>query len=175
MFVLRVTGIGEVSRTLYLLQDRVRHGRTAWQIVGQYLKSRILRDVFGGEQTFYGKAWKPLSDATLMARAYRQSKSKRGRLKTEKGRQRAFLRVFGEARILQDTGLLRSSITARATNNSVQIGTNVSYGRVHQFGSRGRRIPARPFLPTPSSGLPAHDLTRIQQILSRYYTTGETR
>lgn len=175
MFVLRVTGIGEVSRTLYLLQDRIRHGRTAWEIVGQYLKGRILKDVFGGEQTFYGKAWKPLSDATLLARAYRQTRSKRGRLKTNKGRQHSIVRAFGNAKILQDTGLLRSSITARATENSVQVGTNVSYGRVHQFGSKARHVPARPFLPTPSSGLPARDLARIQQILSRYYATGETR
>lgn len=175
MFSIKVTGIGEVSKTLYILQDRVRHAKTAWEIVGQYLKGRVLKDAFGGEQSFYGKPWKPLSDATLMARAYRQTRSRRSRLKTEKGRQRSIVRAFGNVKILQDTGLLRSSITARATNNSVRIGTNVRYAAVHQLGSKARHIPARPFLPNPDSGLPARDMTRIQQILTRYFMAGETR
>lgn len=175
MFSIRVTGIGEISKTLYLLQERIRHGKTAWEIVGQYMKARVLKDAFGGEQSFYGKPWKPLSDATLMARAYRKTRSRRARLKTEKGRQRSIVGAFGDARILQDTGLLRSSITARATQNSVRIGTNVKYAAVHQLGSKTKNIPARPFLPTPSSGLPARDMTRIRQILTRYFMAGEAR
>lgn len=176
MFSIRVTGIGEISKTLYLLQERVRHGETAWEIVGQYIKGRVLKDAFGGEQTFYGEPWKPLSRAALMARAYRLSKSGRRRAKTAAGRGRALARVFPtNAKILQDTGTLRASISAQATNNSVRVGSNVVYAKVHQLGSQKKNIPARPFLPTPSSGLPARDMTRIRQILTRYFMTGEAR
>lgn len=177
MIQLKVTGIGEVQRTLYLLTDRLKHGREAWQLIGQYLRGRVVRDAFGGEQSFYGQAWKPLSDATLMARAYRQTRSARGRLKTNRGRQRSIVRALSgsAAKILQDTGTLRGSITAKADQHSVTVGSNVSYAKTHQLGSKKRHIPARPFLPTPESGLPPRDMTRIREILNRFYMAGEAR
>lgn len=64
---------------------------------------------------------------------------------------------------LNDTGRLRSSITSRATSDRVEIGTNVEYAGTHQHGAKkgsyGKGIPwgdipARPFLPTESQGLP---------------------
>ncbi len=52
---------------------------------------------------------------------------------------------------LTDTARLRNSITAKAYDDRVEIGTNVRYAAIHQFGGkagRGRKvnIPARPFL-----------------------------
>lgn len=53
---------------------------------------------------------------------------------------------------LIDTGRLRGSIGYRATDRQVEIGTNVVYAAIHQFGGRAGRglkvtLPARPFLP----------------------------
>lgn len=52
---------------------------------------------------------------------------------------------------LIDTSRLMGSITPRAYSNKAEIGTNVIYSAIHQFGGkagRGRKakIPARPFL-----------------------------
>lgn len=41
----------------------------------------------------------------------------------------------GSSRILQDTGHLKGSITAKISGGSVEVGTNVSYAGPHQFGS----------------------------------------
>lgn len=37
-------------------------------------------------------------------------------------------------KILQDTGMLRKSITYDATDDQVAIGTNLKYARIHQYG-----------------------------------------
>lgn len=52
---------------------------------------------------------------------------------------------------LVDTARLRGSIAHRASADGVEVGTNVVYGAIHQFGSRdggGRPsgIPPRPYL-----------------------------
>ena len=50
------------------------------------------------------------------------------------------------------TGRLRRSITERVTVTkdrvTAQVGTNVKYGRIHEYGLevRGRKMPERPFL-----------------------------
>lgn len=87
---------------------------------------------------------------------------------------------------LTDTARLRQSITFNAGRNQVEIGTNVAYAPVHQFGATIRAktakglvfrigggpqgwrrvkqvtIPARPFL-----GLDAEDIAAIDDIVSR--------
>ena len=47
-------------------------------------------------------------------------------------------------KLLIDTGQLVNSLTYQATNQHVDIGTNVEYAATHHFGRGG--IPARPFL-----------------------------
>jgi phage virion morphogenesis protein len=82
---------------------------------------------------------------------------------------------FRNGQPLRDTGRLNRSITANATQQYVDIGTNVQYGPVHQFGAtikpkKAKRlvfankargglvfakqvtIPARPFLPLNAAG-----------------------
>lgn len=53
--------------------------------------------------------------------------------------------------ILQVSGQLKSSISVQADANGAQIGTNLVYAGIHQFGGKAGRgkkvtIPARPFL-----------------------------
>ncbi|GAU08140.1 phage virion morphogenesis protein [Desulfoplanes formicivorans] len=94
---------------------------------------------------------------------------------------------------LVDTARLRNSITARASGNKVETGTNVVYAAIHQFGGKtkprtirprtkkalvwpgashpvtsvrhpGSKIPARPFLPDEDS----LDWNEISNALTRY-------
>jgi len=79
---------------------------------------------------------------------------------------------------LVDTGTLRRSITAAATDVDLVIGTNLRYARIHQFGGTIRaktakalrfqiggrwftrksvKIPARPFLPLGEVLAPAYE------------------
>lgn len=71
-------------------------------------------------------------------------------------------------RILFRVGHLRHSITARASRTGVEVGTNLAYGAIHQFGGqagRGRKItiPARPYL-----GLSAADEDKIIGLAQSY-------
>ncbi|MBR0574079.1 phage virion morphogenesis protein [Pasteurella atlantica] len=56
-----------------------------------------------------------------------------------------------DGKILNDTGVLKNSITAAFDNDSATVGTNLQYATIHQFGGMAGRnkkvkIPARPFL-----------------------------
>lgn len=58
---------------------------------------------------------------------------------------------------LQKSGRLAASISTGHDATSAQIGSNVEYAAIHQFGGkagRGRKvdIPARPFLPITADG-----------------------
>jgi phage virion morphogenesis protein len=69
-------------------------------------------------------------------------------------------------RTLIDTGRLRQSITRKAGRQQVEVGTNLIYAGIHQFGGRGGRghaltLPARPYL-----GLNAEDEHEIEQIVT---------
>ena len=70
---------------------------------------------------------------------------------------------------LTDTGRLRGSIAHRVTDggHAVEVGSNVLYAAIHQFGGRagrGRRVrlPARAYL-----GIDEHDRTNILGIVAR--------
>lgn len=71
-------------------------------------------------------------------------------------------------RTLTDTGRLRGSIEYTLTDSGrgVEIGTNVVYAAIHQFGGRAGRerrakIPARPYL-----GVDEHDRDTILRIVA---------
>ena len=68
---------------------------------------------------------------------------------------------------LTDTGRLRQSITHRVRGDGVEVGTNVVYGAIHQFGGEAGRnksvtLPARPYL-----GVDAGDRRAILRIVRR--------
>ena len=71
---------------------------------------------------------------------------------------------------LVDTGVLRSSITHRILNgHSVEIGTNVTYAAIHNYGGRagrGRRvsIPKREFM-----GISDDNEREIIEIANKYF------
>ncbi|WP_457571295.1 phage virion morphogenesis protein [Desulfovulcanus sp.] len=91
--------------------------------------------------------WKPLKPATIKQRM-------------RKG--------YWPGKTLQQRGRLKSSIGYRAGKNSVEIGTNLAYAAIHQFGGRAGRnltaeIPARPYLVVQEE-----DLEEIREIITDY-------
>jgi phage virion morphogenesis protein len=92
---------------------------------------------------------------------------------------------------LIDTSRLKNSVTHRASRDSVEIGTNVIYGAIHQFGGTIRArsgkylkfklpgklgfrsvesviIPARPFI-----GIDAEDRQEIPALVEDYLLEGD--
>ena len=72
-------------------------------------------------------------------------------------------------RTLTDTGRLRGSIAHTVTGGgrAVEVGSNVLYAAIHQFGGRAGRghkakLPARPYL-----GIDERDRSNILRIVSR--------
>lgn len=131
----------------------------------------VMRDIGGllekeTNDTFRAQgrpAWQPLSQATILNRLMGKTKDGKSKgiasVRTKAGKLRASARRKLEAglAILQDTGVLRNSIRARAARDSVTIGSVLEYAAIHQFGGmagRGKkvRIPARPFLPVDKDG-----------------------
>ena len=107
--------------------------------VGRYLVSSTLRR-FERERAPDGKPW--LKSARALAEG---------------------------GRTLTDTGRLRSSIAHTVTEGGhvVEVGSNVLYAAIHQFGGRagrGRRVtlPARPYL-----GIDERDQANILRIVAR--------
>jgi len=130
------------------LQAVGQHLQPAMANVGDMLVSRVTECFERGESPD-GEQWEPLAESTKRGRL-RHNKSnfrKNGKLSARGRRESA-----AGAQPLVDTGNLRNSITRNVSGNSVEVGTNLIYGALHQFGSANGDVPARPFLPT--EGLP---------------------
>lgn len=141
--------------------------RGLWSTVAQIMKSETLR-CFAEERAPSGAKWKPLSDAALRSRAYSHTKGARKRLKRIPGNQSAaFKKAMGGARILQDTGRLRASISVNHGAGWAEVGTTIKYAPTHQYGDKRRNIPARPFI-----GLSQSMRDRIQATTRKWLEEG---
>jgi phage gpG-like protein len=173
VITVRVDDAG-VNAMLRRLRDTVGGNmKPAMAEIGQALTSNVQLG-FKDSKDPWGDPWKPLSREALLARAQRFLLSKRmDQLKTKKGAWRVPIlrqvqKIGREGQPLLDTGRLRSSITYNANASGVEVGTNVEYAPVHQFGGQDylfkrsqlkdkskwpkgadftHRIPARPFMP----------------------------
>ncbi len=108
-------------------------GHRLLHIIGEKVKEQTERH-FEREAGPAG-AWAPLQPSTLAR--------KRGR------------------KILTETGTLRGSVAMDVGAGSVEVGTNVPYGKYHQFGTR--RMVARPWL-----GLTNDDKTELEHTITAF-------
>ena len=143
----QIQGLKKLQKKLKATENIMRSMKPYWQLVGQYVQRKTIKERFDKEQAPDGQKWKPLSEMTKKMRAKRHK--------------------TGNMKILKDNGELRRSITYEAGNNYVKVGSVLKYARVHQFGctihvSKKQRaylhyrgfhikksiitIPARPFL-----------------------------
>jgi phage virion morphogenesis protein len=63
--------------------------------------------------------------------------------------------------ILVDTGRLRNSIASKVYGHTAEIGTNVFYGKFHQFGTK--KMVARPFL-----GIDSSDVAELRRVAEAF-------
>lgn len=122
MIEMNTSGVKEVLAGFKLIQQRVGHG-------SPYFKRAALRGHRDTMQHFRDERgpngpWAPWAASTAAARA-------RGR---------------GGNKILVDMGILRGSILFQGTDDDARIFTETEYAATHQYGDKGRKIPARPFL-----------------------------
>ena len=133
------------------LAKRLKDLTFAMEVIGQYMLGSIHKNFEVGGRP---KRWQRLSEATLKAQfLYGPAGRRKGRrIKTkQRGLSRQWLRFKGGKKILIHTGRLLQSITYEALKDKVEIGSNLPYAAIHQFGGwagRGRKvyIPARPYL-----------------------------
>ena len=166
---------GEVGRALRRLQRRVKDLRPALDEIGARLETSTRRR-FETETGPDNLPWKP------------------SRASYDRGGS-GFHPLGGghqdRGQTLTDTGRLRASITRRLRDDAVEVGTNVVYAAIHQFGGKtpprtirprnrkalawpgaphpvrsvrhpGSRMPARPFL-----GVSGSDERALLRIVSR--------
>ncbi|MBL8510589.1 MAG: phage virion morphogenesis protein [Betaproteobacteria bacterium] len=98
------------------LQTKIAAPRGLLQSIGFSLL-RSTRDRFDSQIDPDGRRWSPLKAATIKSKKRRKN------------------------RILENTLTLRDSIQMRVNDNSVEIGTNVVYAAIHQFGGEIERAP----------------------------------
>jgi phage virion morphogenesis protein len=138
----------EVKDLLDRLASRMSNLTPVMKEIGEIVTESVQTN-FEEHKSPEGVAWTPLADST---KAY---KEKKGRKAED---------------ILIMSAILLKSIHPEAYNDSVEIGTDIVYAAVHQFGigersgiSTHRRmpaIPARPFL-----GVREEDWTEIENML----------
>lgn len=133
----------ELKTLLSTLKERTGNLTPAMKEIGQIIRSSVIKNFMVGGRP---DKWKPNAFATIMGSIGRKKDfTKKGRVRAASSR-----RLSG-GKVLIDTGRLRNSITSKAFKDRVEVGTNVIYAAIHQFGGTAGRglkvdIPARPFL-----------------------------
>jgi len=144
----------EIERALSNLQRNTNNLHQPLDEIGQTIADNIALN-FRDEQSPDGQPWQGLSDTTIARRRHGSGS--------------------GSDKILQDTGVLKNSITHNVSGNSVEVGTNLEYATTQQFGaSKGEfgngapwgDIPARPFM--PENALPSDWESEVMDIISQH-------
>lgn len=135
-----------VTNALTLLAQFPSHLRPAMDAAGGHMVASTSLN-FRGQHSPDGHAWEPLSAVTLALR--------RGQ----------------DAQILRDTGRLSASITHNVLSDGVEIGSDVVYANMMQFGGKKTDfpwlwgdIPARNYL-----GFSAGDEAAVTDIIGHFW------
>ena len=137
-----------LAKELNRLLKKVDNQDSALNEIGNYLVEST-EQRFDDMQAPDGQAWEPLSETTL-------SRKKR----TDK--------------ILFEGGTLAETLTYQLNGNELQVGSNMEYAAMHQFGGTtspfsmfpNQEIPARPFL-----GLAPFERDEIMDILHSHLSS----
>jgi phage gpG-like protein len=181
----------------------------AWQAVGNALVNRI-RLGFRMSRSPWGATWQPIkfrAPRIAMKAVKKQGETRYVRRRDENGKlvltkagvKQVNANAAGKAgKPLVDKGMLRNSIVARATADGVEVGTNLKYAKVHQFGAtivpkkakrlvfpgpngefifaRRVTVPARPYMPINQAGeisLPPLWAQNIIRTLAAHFKLGQ--
>jgi phage virion morphogenesis protein len=147
---LNVKGLGLTKQQLKRLKSSGLDLRKPLDLVGQYLVSET-------QSKFVDNKIKPQTKKFGIKKVVEIKGGKKKEIK---------LKVKGQT--LLERGHLMQSITHHVSGHEVEVGTNVVYAAIHQFGGRAGRqhasvIPARPFL-----GVSQQDKNEIKHIFIDY-------
>lgn len=143
----------ELNRQLALLSGRTGNLKPVFSVIGEILKTSIVKNFeVGGRYSAPGSwrggsnRWQPLSPITIARK--------------------------GHDRILFGEGHLMNSINYQADKDGVAVGTNLIYAAIHNFGGmagRGHKvkIPARPYLVVQDE-----DMTEIKAVINDFLMEG---
>ncbi len=124
------SNIQELENYLSAMEKRTTNMRPVTGMIGEKIVT-ISKEAFEKEQDpISGKAWSPLSQATL------KNKAKRGKAQSKK---------------LHDRGDLKKSIDYEATNDSVEMYAGKVYAATHFFGDDKKNIEQRRYMPFTDS------------------------
>ena len=130
-----------------LLQKMVKKTDDTAPVMAEIANSlyNITMESFAGQKSPSGAPWQRLAPSTLRRKKH-------------------------PGKILYETGQLHRRIYTRSDKDSAEIGVNLPYAAIHQFGGhagRGRKvsIPARPYLPLEGDGLSKVVWDEISEIL----------
>lgn len=130
-----------VRSALNRLLDAGSHLSAAFKEIGEDLVDSS-KARFAAQEDPQGQAWAPLSPAYAKRKARKKGATDL---------------------ILVLNGYLGTTLHYQATDTDLLIGTDATYGAVHQFGWPEKNIPARPYL-----GLSDDDRDNILEILDEY-------
>lgn len=119
----QVWGMDRLQKAVRGMLTRGRDPRDIFELIAERMRS-MQHKHFETEEDVSGRAWEPLSPATVEAR--------------RKGP------GTGEPRILRDTGVMKASISKKAGVAEAIAGTNDPKAPFHQYGTG--RIPRRQFI-----------------------------
>lgn len=207
----------QVEAQLKAMQAAGADMRPAWSAVGNALVNRI-RLGFRMSRDPWGVPWHPIKwraprvvyksvkvagptqPGQKAVVRYERKRNASGKLVlTKVGQKQVAANAAGTpGKALVDTGRLRASILADVDASGVEVGTNVRYARVHQFGKtilpkRGPflifpgpsgemifakrvTIPARPFMPVNRAGqlsLPTTWAANITRTLAEHFNLNQ--
>lgn len=124
------SNIQELESFLGNMAQRTKNLRPVMGMIGEKVVT-ISKEAFEKEQDpISGKAWSPLSQATL------KNKAKRGKTQSRK---------------LEDSSDLKKSIDYEASNYSVEMYAGKVYAATHFFGDDRRNIEQRRYMPFTDS------------------------
>lgn len=161
------SGLSRIQALLRQAGERLTNPQPLLTDIGAALVNST-RSRFDTQSGPDGRRWAPHSADTVISRLGGTKRVYTKKMRFRKGTQAR----MDNMRILFLQGHLRNSITFHASRTGVEIGTNLTYGAIHQFGGRAGRgkkvaIPARPYL-----GLSAADESMIEGLAQAYLREG---
>lgn len=165
-----------IKKALDEMERRGVRQRPVWKRAGEILRTST-------DDTFVSQGrperWEALSANTVYERAGgRSAYTKGGRTKTGKRIKVRMRKGTAEKikglQILQRTGRLRRSIGYKSDEHHVEMGTNLVYAAIHQFGGEAGRknarvtIPKRPYLVVQDEDLAEVEATMLEYLLAAF-------
>ncbi|MDR1398107.1 MAG: phage virion morphogenesis protein [Desulfarculales bacterium] len=139
------------------------------EAVGEVLVSGAIKR-FQDEEDPKGNKWKP-SQRTMAMKTQKSAVKRDAKGRILKGSGKILKKGRkGGGKTLTDTARLRNSITSEVNGDSVLVGSNVKYARIHQLGGmagKGHKItiPARPYL-----GISKEDRQEVADTINDFFS-----